>query len=141
MVDIFVSEVMDEHHRKIEKLFNDFKSELGKKDVFEAFNNFKWELEKHLFIEEKAIFTGYSPKNPEEYKVIPYILKEHNLILEFLKEIESKLEDSDCNIDKFTEILNKHRKFEDVSLYPKLDKNLSNEVKSRIIRRIKEISF
>ena len=78
---------MIKDHSKIEKLINNLE-EKTKEDfesMVKAFNKFEWELEKHIFIEEKAIFTSYNPKDViEGYKMLPELTKQHNYIINTL---------------------------------------------------------
>ena len=50
-------------HSKILKLLHDVEKSSGMElvSVMKVFDTFEWELEKHIFTEEKAIFTSYSP--------------------------------------------------------------------------------
>lgn len=142
MVNVIISEIMDKHHSKLDKLFREVKNKINTEEAEETFNHFKWELEKHFFIEEKAIFTQYSPKDREEYVAMPYVLEEHNLLLDLMKELEYSLkEGNEVDFKKFEELLDKHKKFEDQSFYPRLDKNLQSSDKQEIVRKIKEITF
>ena len=72
-----ISQVMLGDHNKIVKLLNDFGNctNLDKKILKKAFELFKWELEKHLFTEEKAIFISYEPKDQTELPPIRYDLE------------------------------------------------------------------
>ena len=58
-----ILKVMLNDHCKIVKLLNDFEkcTDLDKQILKKTFNIFKWELEKHLFTEEKAIFVYFEP--------------------------------------------------------------------------------
>ena len=51
-----ISEIMKEDHKRILKLLDNSKNE-------KEFRKFRWALEKHIFLEEKAIFIIYSPEN------------------------------------------------------------------------------
>ena len=51
-------------------------------EMVKVFHKFEWELEKHIFTEEKAIFTSYHPSEISEgYKMLPNLTKQHNVIL------------------------------------------------------------
>ena len=56
-----ISQVMMRDHDKIVSLLNDFGNciDLDKQILKKAFEIFRWELEKHLFTEEKVIFISY----------------------------------------------------------------------------------
>ena len=60
-----VLELMTRDHLKIAKLLNEVESSLDDDHatVMKVFDTFKWELEKHFFTEEKALFTQYEPSD------------------------------------------------------------------------------
>ena len=136
--------LMVKDHCKIENLINDLE-EKTKKDfdsMVKSFNKFEWELEKHIFTEEKAIFTSYKPEDViEGYKMLPELTKQHNFILNTLnnwrKDIRKKNNLTD--VYSFKEFLMKHKNYEEKDVYPKLDQALSNEEKRYIIEKINEI--
>ena len=73
---------MVKDHHKIENLLENLEKEINYNNIFKAFHKFEWELEKHIFLEEKVIFMQYNPKNiTEGYKNFPEITKQHNFIL------------------------------------------------------------
>ena len=56
-----------DHNRLIEYL-KDVEKNLGRDFGFlsNSFNVFQWNLEKHFFVEERAIFTSYNPDRVDE---------------------------------------------------------------------------
>ena len=75
---INITDLMIKDHCKIEKLLKNFeeKSNIDIEQTRIAFNKFEWELEKHMFTEEKAIFSSYNPDNVlDGYKMLPEITK------------------------------------------------------------------
>ena len=143
----FISSSMKKNHEKIERLLEEFKKSIGKDMVVikSKFKKFKWELEKHTFIEEKAIFTFYNPEKDEEgeYSNMADIEDEHDEILETMSKIEKDLEEGRVNrfmVSEMQELLKKHQEFEDEFLYPKLDKKLNASQKKIISEKVKEIA-
>jgi hemerythrin-like domain-containing protein len=138
-----ILELMIQDHGKIVKLLRDVEKSIGMELVstMKVFDTFAWELEKHIFIEEKAIFSSYSPKNiVEGYKMVPELIKQHNEILNTLQVMRKNLLwQKPFDYDGFKEIIMAHKTFEEVSLYPKLDSELDTSQKVEIIRRIREI--
>ena len=135
---------MIKDHRKIEQLINDFeeKSKTDFDSMNKSFSKFEWELEKHIFIEEKAIFTSYKPENVVEgYKMLPELTKQHNFIINKLNnwrdDIHKKRNITD--VYSFKEFLMKHKGFEEKEVYPKLDQALSEQEKNLIVVKINEI--
>jgi hemerythrin-like domain-containing protein len=135
---------MIKDHNKIEKLINQLEEKNNEdfKSMKKAFNNFEWELEKHIFTEEKAIFTSYTPENINEgYKMLPELTKQHNFILNKLnnwrKDIRNKNMISD--IYSFKIYIIRHKNFEEEKVYPMLDQSLTEEEKRHIESKINEI--
>ena len=54
---------MIDDHSIIEKLMDDFEKDIDKdyELLKKSFTKFEWKLEKHIFTEEKVIFTTYNP--------------------------------------------------------------------------------
>ena len=139
-----ILELMVKDHKKIEDLLSKLEEET--KNDFEtmekAFFKFEWELEKHVFTEEKAIFTSYTPEDViEGYKMLPELTKQHNYIVNRLnnwrEDIRKKRMLSDIN--SFKIFLNKHKNFEEEKVYPNLDQSLPEKEKKHILAKINEI--
>jgi hemerythrin-like domain-containing protein len=138
-----ILDVMVRDHGKIVKLLLDVEKSIGMELVstMKVFDTFEWELEKHIFIEEKAIFTSYSPANiAEGYKMVPELIKQHNDILNRLRVMRKDLLwERPVDFMEFKELIMAHKTFEEASLYPKLDAELGTAQKEEIIRKISEI--
>ena len=140
--NISVTNLMVESHNHIERLFDKFKASIEGdfKLTIRLFDEFKWEFEKHIFIEEKAIFKFFNlSKNDDYFDVVPNLIKEHDIILETLNEIENNLviKGSD-DTHRFKELLAKHKNFEEETIYPKLDKELNDSQKNSIFIKIND---
>jgi len=137
-----LTELMIKDHKDIIYCLNKINKSIEDPELAaELFDKFKWEFEKHIFVEEKAIFTFFNPDIKEDYKDIPYILEEHTTLLEMLMNLEKDIiNKKDIDISKFKKLLEQHKNFEENSLYPKLDRSLDKSQKSIIIKRIKEIT-
>ena len=137
-----ILEIMLRDHALIEVLLVVFKDNLGKdiKSVEESFDKFRWELEKHIFVEEKVIFKLCDSPESEMCEIVKGLTKDHNTMLEMLNEVQNDLvTKNETDISKFQELLTNHRKIEEKTLYPKLDQILDKEQKKIIIARINEI--
>jgi hemerythrin-like domain-containing protein len=135
---------MIQDHYKIEKLINQLEEKNNEdfESMKKTFNSFEWELEKHIFTEEKAIFTSYAPEDTSEgYKMLPELTKQHNFILNKLnnwrKDIRNKRMLSD--IYSFKLFIMRHRNFEEEKVYPMLDQSLTEEEKRHIESKINEL--
>jgi hemerythrin-like domain-containing protein len=136
---------MVKDHRKIENLINDLEDKT--KEDFDsmktAFHIFEWELEKHIFTEEKAIFTSYNPDDVTEgYKMLPELTKQHNFIVNTLNNWRDDVRKGQMPRDvySFKEFIIRHKNFEEEKVYPNLDQSLSEEDKRHIVARINEIT-
>ena len=138
-----ILDLMIKDHGKIVKLLLDVEKSNGMELVstMNVFDTFEWELEKHIFIEEKAIFTSYKPTNiVEGYKMVPELIQQHNEILNKLRVMRKNLMwQRPIDYTAFKEFIMAHKTFEEASLYPKLDQELDVSQKEEIIRKIHEI--
>jgi hypothetical protein len=138
-----ILDLMIKDHGKIVKLLLDVEKSIGMElvSIMKVFDTFEWELEKHIFIEEKAIFTSYKPTNiVEGYKMVPELIQQHNDILNRLRVMRKNLMwQRPVDYDEFKEVIMAHKTFEEASLYPKLDQELDVSQKEEIIKKIREI--
>lgn len=138
-----ILELMIKDHSKIVKMLLDVEKSIGMELVstMKVFDTFEWELEKHIFIEEKAIFSSYSPTNiVEGYKMVPELIKQHTEILNTVRIMRKDIMwQRPVDYQGFKEKIMAHKTFEEASLYPKLDQELSGPQKEEIIRRIREV--
>ena len=141
---INILSLMIKDHCKIENLISelDEKNKVSFNEMKKAFTKFEWELEKHIFTEEKAIFKDYNPDDfTLGYNMLPELTKQHNYIINTLnnwhEQIRKKNKLSD--IYSFKEFIVKHKTFEEEKVYPKLEESLSNTDKKHIIAKIYEM--
>jgi iron-sulfur cluster repair protein YtfE (RIC family) len=138
-----ILELMVADHAKILKLLTDVERSLGKDvaEVLKVFNTFEWELEKHMFTEEKAIFTSYTPTNIfEGYQIVPDLIKQHNELSGYLSAMrKAVMWQQPTPFKEFKDLLLSHKTFEEVSLYPRLDEELSEKQKMEIVSRIRQM--
>jgi iron-sulfur cluster repair protein YtfE (RIC family) len=143
MKSISILELMTADHVKILKLLRDVEASMNIElvSLLKVFDTFEWALEKHIFTEEKAIFTSYSPKNiTEGYKMVPELVQQHNDLLNRVRLMRKELMwNRPVQFHEFKELINAHRAYEEQSLYPKLDQELSDSQKQEIITKIREI--
>jgi len=138
--------LMVNDHCRLEKLLDDLEKNIDKEQTVmrESFYQFEWELEKHLFTEEKAIFTLYNPEDVSEgYKMLPELIKQHNFIVNKLDNWRKNIRNNK-KIDgfyDFKKFLINHREFEEKEVYPRLDQTLDDTQKKLIIRRINELTY
>jgi hemerythrin-like domain-containing protein len=135
---------MMQDHAVIQKLLHDFKEKINNEDAdfIQSFHRFEWALEKHLFTEEKAIFTMYNPDDVHQgYKMLPELTTQHNVLLNKLSLIREDIRKKRIpkDLTSFSDLLNNHKNYEEEHLYPKLDESLSDAEKKSIIDKINDI--
>ena len=131
-------------HCKIEKLLTklDEDSKGEYLEMVKTFHLFEWELEKHIFVEEKAIFTLYAPEDVSEgYKMLPNLTKQHNVILNNLNNWRDDIKNKRIprDIFSFKEYLIKHKNYEENEVYPRLDESMTEDQKKYIFNKIDQI--
>jgi hemerythrin superfamily protein len=136
--------LMKEDHHEIESLIDSLQEALdGSYDEMrKKFEQFEWRVEKHLFVEEKAIFTFYEPDDVVQgFQMLPTITKHHNFILNELKKMRKEVNNGKEpeDLTELKKFLIKHRNYEEVDVYPKLEEALKPDQKEKIINRINEI--
>jgi hemerythrin superfamily protein len=139
-----ILQIMVKDHHRIETLIDKLEESLDNDfvDIEKAFDTFEWQLQKHIFAEEKAIFTFYEPVDVSSgYKMLPVLTKQHNDILNRLDIIRKSVQNGQTpeKVSEFKKVLMKHRTYEEVEVYPKLQETLSDEQKNQIIKKVKTI--
>ncbi len=140
-----ILDLMIKDHKHLFQKLNDIE-DIKDRDISyitKKFNDFRWNLEKHFFVEERAIFTFYNPEKIDEgYDVFSDISKQHTNILEKIETMNKKLENWEpFDLTEIKGLLNKHRQFEENNVYPKLDREISDGEKRFMIERIEEVSL
>jgi iron-sulfur cluster repair protein YtfE (RIC family) len=139
-----ILQLMTADHAKILKLLQDVEKSIGIElvSLMKVFDTFEWELEKHIFTEEKAIFSSYNPKNiADGYKMVPELIQQHNELLNKVRIMRKDLMwKKPVKFHEFKEFIMAHKNFEEASLYPKLDQELSDAQKNEIILKIQQIA-
>lgn len=104
------------------------------------FSVFKWNLEKHFFVEEKIIFDMFINISGKETNDIFHLLEDHVKIMSLIRVLEKRLSNKiKPDLEELKQRLIIHKDFEDEDFYPNLDKRLTPDQKKRISERIKEI--
>jgi hemerythrin superfamily protein len=130
-------------HALMHKLFIEIEKHIDRdiNSLLKSIDEFSWKVEKHYFVEEKAIFTKYESEDKNEgYSMIPMVIKQHDEILKKLQLFKkSIIHKKDFDFQGFKEMLKNHKDFEEGNLYPKLEQELPESEKNEIIQRINEI--
>jgi len=145
MNDISILNLMIKDHNSLMQNLKDIEENVNKDKSYitRSFNNFKWNLEKHFFVEERAIFTFYNPEKIDEgYNTFLKLTKEHTKILAKVKEVEKKIkEQNEIDFEELKDLLINHKTLEENKMYPILDEEIAEGEKRFIIQRIKDIKI
>lgn len=111
--------------------------------LLKSFNTFEWNLEKHFFVEERAVFTAYNPDYIEDgHQLFSTLSEQHTLILEKVESLRKRLRSNrSIEVSDLEEMLLKHKTFEEKNVYPVLDVEISQGEKRYMIERINDIKI
>lgn len=137
--------LMVKDHNRLMKCLKDVEKNI--KSDFEVllkkYNTFEWNLEKHFFVEERAIFTAYNPDYIEDgHQLFTNLSMQHTSILEKIESLRKRLRSGkSIDVSNLEEMLVKHKTYEEKNVYPVLDVEISEGEKRFMIERIKEITI
>jgi hypothetical protein len=134
---------MLKQHGIVNKLLLDFEK-IPKEDTYQnvKFNLFKWNLNKHMFVEEENIFTVADKNNQIEMKQLNNLIKDHRDIRGIIRNLDEEISDGrKPNTSILRELLFAHEGREIKSFYPLLDTRLPTERKNIILNQIKEVKL
>jgi hypothetical protein len=138
-----ISELMIKDHNRLMEYLKDVENNFGRDFGFlsESFNTFQWNLEKHFFVEERAIFASYNPDKPDkEYNYFSDLMDQHTEILETIESLRKKLQKREpFDINELKKLLVKHKTYEEKKVYPILDLEIDESEKSFITERINDV--
>lgn len=134
--------LMINHHALIEAMFASFRDEA--KERFPragvSLSELRWEIKKHFFTEENAIFDYLPLKSMDVFKTINQLKEQHIAMLIELQNFSDNLARvTEEEVESFYKLLEAHREIEEKNLYPKLDKEIAAEQKKQIIVHINQI--
>ncbi len=134
-----ILKMMIKEHQLIENLFDDFEK-AHRRNLNAAsriFRNLIWNLEKHIFFEERVLHSIYSIWNGN-IREISRILRNHEELYFLIR----RADDSDFDefdILSLKEALKEHFEFEKTVFYPKLEEVLNKRQKEFFLERAEEI--
>ncbi len=133
---------MLKQHQIVNKFLED-SEKISEDDIYQfvkLFNLFKWNLNKHLFIEEENIFPVVDSTNKKELNQIQGLLNDHKDIRKIIDNFDEEIGDGiRPNTSILRELLFKHEGREIDDFYPILDKRLTSDKRKEILEKIKEI--
>lgn len=135
--------VMVKDHNRLMNYLGDVKDNLESdfEVLLKRFNTFEWNLEKHFFVEERAIFIAYNPDYIEDgHQLFTNLSKQHTNILEKVEFIRKMLRSGkSIDVSDLEEMLLKHKTYEEKNVYPVLDVEISEGEKEFMIERINDL--
>jgi iron-sulfur cluster repair protein YtfE (RIC family) len=140
-----ILDLMIKDHKRLFKYLKDVENNL-KSDfevLLKSFNTFEWNLEKHFFVEERAVFTSYNPDFIEDgHQLFTTLSKQHTKILEKVETLRKRLRSGrSIEISDLEDMLLKHKTYEEKYVYPVLDVEISEGEKRYMIERINDINI
>ena len=141
-----VTAYMIKDHLRILSLFDGFEITFNQDLInrLESLYKFEWHIEKHLFIEERAIFSSLKVDKDtrEELNLFLKISEQHTEIINEIKKLYNNLKnDIDIDTMKLRDILNQHLNFEEKVAYPKLDEIITETEKNLLLNQIQDIIY
>ncbi len=136
-----IADVMREEHKRLALMLGEVIVSVGKKakDGQKKFIEFKWNVEKHFFVEEKAIFEAYTEMVTVGSREVN-LIDEHDTMRMMMQEFSVDLDKGEFpDFTDFRTLLLSHQKKEDDYFYTGLENNLNEEEKAEIIDKINEI--
>ncbi|MEK6827471.1 MAG: hemerythrin domain-containing protein [Nanoarchaeota archaeon] len=134
--------LMLQHHAVVNKFLSNFEK-ISEKDSWkmkDSFRIFKWNLEKHFFIEEANFFVVADKDNRTELSQLNNLLKDHKDLMIVLNNLNEDLDRGKKPVTGILkELLFAHERRETDSFYPMLDKRLSEKEKKEIIKKASDI--
>jgi hemerythrin-like domain-containing protein len=141
--DNSILDLMLIHHGLLEVLFKSLKDNINLETkaefVRKIVSEFRWEMEKHFFVEEKVIFAFCTATDPQSCAIVVELLNEHKRMRDMLEELKQENVKKDSVLNRFENLLKDHRLTEEYKLYPRIDEELSEDDKSLITGRINEL--
>ncbi len=143
MKSTIILDLMIRDHTRLLNCLKDVENNL-KQDfdfLIQSFQSFQWNVEKHFFVEERAIFISYNPSNSNgDYNYFSDLMDQHTEILEIIKSLENKLQRKESfDLNKLKKLLLKHKTYEEKHIYSVIDQEIDDGEKRYIIDRINDV--
>jgi hypothetical protein len=136
-----ISEIMIRDHLRLLTLLHRTGVSQNQSDI--ALDHLKkiiWDVEKHFFTEEKAIFSYLNSKIDNYSKIYKEIIQHHSEILDDLySAVKSLQHDAAFSDFLIREKMINHQKYEENEVYPLLENEISDESKREIIDKIDDL--
>ena len=136
----------EQDHDRLDELFKTFQKE--KRSDFavakEAFNEFKFGLQRHIVWEEELLFPLWEKKTGRSEEGPTVVMRaEHRQIRQQLEAIHDKVTESNPNSDQeeqmLLDILGSHNRKEERALYPAIDQVTTAEERDAVFQNMKNV--
>jgi len=127
-----------DHHEIAEELDHlDALSSKTSEDFLPEYKKFRWHLQKHFFLEEKALWIYCDMEKKFNQEMITDLLNDHDFLIEFYNRIAIVDQTERKTIlSEFIQKIREHVKYETENFYQVLDEELESTEKSSVIEAI-----
>ena len=141
-----ITEFFEKDHDQLDELFKTFQK-LKRSDfpkAKEAFEEFKFGLQRHIVWEEDLLFPLWEKKTGRSEEGPTVVMRgEHRQIKQQLEAIHGKVAEQNPNSDKeeqaLLDILGSHNRKEERALYPAIDQVAGAEERETVFESMKNI--
>jgi regulator of cell morphogenesis and NO signaling len=141
-----ITEFFEKDHDQLDELFKTFQK-LKRSDFSkakEAFEEFKFGLQRHIVWEEDLLFPLWEKKTGRSEEGPTVVMRgEHRQIKQQLEAIHGKVAEQNPNSDKeeqaLLDILGSHNRKEERALYPAIDQVAGAEERETVFESMKNI--
>jgi len=103
------------------------------------YKRFHWHLQKHFYMEEKALWTFCDMEKKFDQDMINELLNDHDFLIEFYNRIEiTEPSERKFILSEFIKKINTHVQYETTNFYKVLDDELEQNEKEMVIDIIKK---
>lgn len=127
-------------HLQLRILIRECEKKTAQKDnsLHDSFKKLKQSMEKHIQVEENALFSYLNKEFDDNYHFFQRLVNEHLTITEMLSRLEDEVSaKSGGDFAKLKEYFEQHEHYEEYTLYRILDKLLTDDQKKSVIEKIR----
>ena len=139
-----VAQVFQMDHDNLIWIINQyFKGKQSHQDNQQTLSRFIWAVDRHLYLEEKALVFYLDLKPAENEAMLLQFYREHNEILQQVDKIRKNLEYDPTGIipivmNQLKDLIATHKAFEMREFYSKIDQNLGVQDRAKIIKSLNQ---
>jgi hypothetical protein len=108
--------------------------ERSNEEFLPVYQKFRWHLQKHFYIEEKALWTYCDMEKKFDQDMINELLNDHDFLIEFFNRVEiTELSECKFILSEFIAKIINHVAYETENFYKVLDEELEANEKAMVI--------